>query len=389
MTTSISFPDTAIVGSIGDLARALADGTEVPVEFYYAAALTILGAICSTGLKLNIGFDTEPRLYTVLLGESYSVKKSTAMKKTIEFFSRVNKPDAWNPFGIVYGVGSAEGLARELSSHSTTLLAYDELRAFVDKCHVKGSTLLPMVTSLFEQTHWHNATKSRKASLTVDDAHLSLLSCCTMDTYSDIWKQDAIAIGLPNRLFVVNADQRAKVAWPSKPDEAQLSLLAERIRAQISRCKAFDITPDGKEAWEVWYKAAPNSEHSRRLDTIGFRLLALIALATDKDMVDAETVQTVTSILKYEFDLRMLTDPIDADSTIAQLEEKVRRQLRGKGSLSPRDLQQAVNAHRLGCGHSTRRHKIFRGTERLLFPRTFGRCARCSHFCSQRKTRVN
>lgn len=348
MTHSLSFPNRAIVGSVGDLARTLADGTEVPVEFYYAAALTVLGAICATRLKLNIAFDSEPRLYTVLLGESYSVKKSTAMKKTIEFFRRVTAPDPWSSFGIVYGVGSAEGLARELTGKANTLLAYDELRAFVDKCQVKGSTLLPMVTSLFEQTRWHNATKSRKASLTVDDAHLSVLSCCTMDTYSDIWKRDAIAIGLPNRLFVVNADAQAKVAWPTNPDERELANIAESVRSQITKCKTFDITPEGKDAWAAWYENAPASEHSRRLDTIGFRLLALIALVTDKDVVDLETVQTVTAILKYEFDLRTLTDPIDADSTIAQLEEKVRRQLRGKGSLSPRELQQAVNAHRAG-----------------------------------------
>lgn len=35
---SLALPPDAMVGSIGDLARTLADGTEVPEEFYFAAA---------------------------------------------------------------------------------------------------------------------------------------------------------------------------------------------------------------------------------------------------------------------------------------------------------------------------------------------------------------
>jgi hypothetical protein len=80
------FPDEVLVGSIGDLARELAAGTEVPVEFLFAAGLTMLGACAGTGLTLAAAMPVEPRLYTVLLGESYSVKKSTALKRVIDLF---------------------------------------------------------------------------------------------------------------------------------------------------------------------------------------------------------------------------------------------------------------------------------------------------------------
>jgi hypothetical protein len=342
---SYAFPENALVGSIGDLARTLAAGTEVPEEFYFAAGLTLMGAKIGTKLKLDIGFDVEPRLYTILLGESYSVKKSTAMKRTIQFFNGIN-PAA--PIDVVYGVGSAEGLARELVSKPQAVLAYDELQALVGKCQVKGSTLLPAVTSLFEGTHWSNATKSAKASITVNDAHLSLLACCTLDTYADIWKQDAIAIGLPNRLFIVNGDRRDKVAWPAKPDATKLAEIQGRIRIQLERLpQELKISDEAKGEWERWYVNLPNSEHARRLETIGFRLLALIALTTDKTTVDLETVKTVASILDYELDLRIQTDPIDADSTVAKLEQKIRRCLQ-KGPASDRKLRQAVHADRAG-----------------------------------------
>jgi hypothetical protein len=306
----------------------------------------VLGSVVGTRLKLDVGMTVDPRLYTVLLGESYSVKKSTAVKKTIDYFERQVCPVT--PPHVLYGVGSAEGLARELQSKPEAILVYDELRALVDKCGVKGSTLLPMVTSLFEGNSWQNSTKSLKSSASVKDAQLSMLACCTLDTYEHVWKQDAIAIGLPNRLFVVNADRRCRIAWPSKPDASQLARITARFKAQLARLP-LDLTIDeeAKEEWERWYNALPNSEHCRRLDTIGFRMLGLIALTTDRTSIDVETVKTVVSILEYEFQLRVLTDPIDADSTIAALEEKIRRQL-VKGPLTPRQLQQLVHAHRTG-----------------------------------------
>jgi hypothetical protein len=220
---TLTFPLHAMAGSLGHLARVTsgeigpngsrANGTEVPEEFYFAAGLTVLGAMCGKDLSLSIGFKVEPRLYTVLLGDSYAVKKSTAMKKTLEFFGSmdIRKPH------FNYGVGSAEGLVQSLRTHPNLILACDELRSFVDKTRVQGSVLLPMVTSLFEGNDWENTTKNRKQSVPLRDVHLSLLGCCTTGTYADIWTKDTIAIGFPNRLFVVNADRKGKVAWPAPP----------------------------------------------------------------------------------------------------------------------------------------------------------------------------
>jgi hypothetical protein len=340
------FPPEALVGSLGHWSRELARNSEVPEEFYYASGLTLLGSICGADLQLSVGFDLEPRLYTVLLGDSYAAKKSTALKNTIRFFEAVQAPRKPR---VHYGVGSAEGLARALQDDSYVLLAYDELRALVDKTKVQGSVLLPMVTGLFEQNKWDNITKSPRNSMHVDDGHLSILGCCTTATFSDMWTPDAISIGFPNRLFVVNADRTQKVAWPKPPDEQVLERLRVRIQQQIARLPLkLSITHDGMVAWEQWYNMLPASEHSRRLDTIGFRLLGLIALITDKDEVDLETVNTVTAIQKYVLNVRILTDPIDADNTISRLEEKIRRALGARGPLSRRELRRLTHADRAG-----------------------------------------
>jgi hypothetical protein len=206
----LSFPLHAATGVIADFAHQFADGTEVPEEFYFIAGLAMFGAACSPELTVDIGMEIDTRFYTVLLGDSYSVKKSTAMRNTIDFFSSLTT----RPLHVIHGVGSAEGLARELIGSPRLVLAHDELRSFLDKTKVQSSVLLPMATSLFESHDWDNVTKEKEKCVSVRNAHLSLISCCTTATYENMWSQEAIAIGFPNRLLLVNADAKPKVAWP-------------------------------------------------------------------------------------------------------------------------------------------------------------------------------
>jgi hypothetical protein len=343
----IVFPANAMVGTLGDFARAMAEGTEVPEEFYFVAGLTFLGATCGSRLKLEAAIDVEPRFYTVLLGESADVKKSTALRKTADFFRLIWEARMDTPT-LCYGVGSAEGLARTLEQgRYGVILTCDELKAFIEKTKIESSTLLPMVASLFEQTNYENATKQR--TVKVEGAHLSLVGCCTTDTYSSMWTPEAIAIGFPNRLLVVTADRKRRVSWPEPRDPAKLDEIRGRLLRQLGRLPLSpSIEADAKVAWQEWYEHLPSSVHAKRLDSIGFRLMAVMALTTDKSAIDLETIRRVIAILNYELAVRALTDPIDADRTIARIEETIRRQLRTRGLLSERELRRYTNADRHG-----------------------------------------
>lgn len=69
----------------------------------------------------------------------------------------------------------------------------------MDKCQVQASTLLPMVTSLFEGRTWDNPTKNARQSFSLKDARLTLIGCCTLDTYGEMWTAKSLNIGLTNR----------------------------------------------------------------------------------------------------------------------------------------------------------------------------------------------
>jgi hypothetical protein len=73
-----------------DLARDFADlcseYLEAPWEFFYFSFLTYLGAIVSYKVTLSSSLKIQPRLYTLLLGGSGNMRKSTAQDKAAEFF---------------------------------------------------------------------------------------------------------------------------------------------------------------------------------------------------------------------------------------------------------------------------------------------------------------
>lgn len=329
----------------------MADGTEVPPEFYFAAGLTFFGALSGQQLSVDAKLVAEPRLYTVLLGESGEAHKSTPIGRTEKFFESIIQRSSGPTIPalkVVEGTGSAEGLAKVFTTTPSILLCYDELKSLMDKAKVQASVLLPMVASMFEKTSWSNHTKDK--STEIANGHLSLLAGCTTETYATMWSTDSLSIGLPNRLFIVMADRRNRVAWPE--DNADPEVLAEigrRILRQLGRLPLkLSITPEAKARWEQWYAELPSSIHTKRLDAIGIRLMMLLALTTDKDAIDLETVQLVIEILDYELAIRVLNDPIDADSAIAAMEEKIRRQLKGRGPQRDRDLKRHTNANRVG-----------------------------------------
>jgi hypothetical protein len=343
------FPTEALVGSLGELAKVLADGTEVPPEFIFAAALTIFGAMLSGCITLEIGLEVDTRLYTVLLGDSGNPKKSTALKKTRYFFDNLGSSKMPH---VDQGVGSAEGLARVLAAHPDTLLAYDELRSLLDKAKAQASVLLPMIAALHEGHEWDNTVKT--SQIHVVNARLSLIGCATEDTYEAMWDRQALAIGLPNRLFIVAASREHKIAFPMEPDAEKLRSIRARIAGQLADIGAnasprrFPIDEGAKRSFEKWYVALPGSSHATRLDTLGRTLMLLFAVTMNKEKIDVEVVERVLQVLEYELSVRIATDPIDADNVIAKLEEKIRRYLRTHPNSTLRNVRRGINADRDG-----------------------------------------
>ena len=96
-------------GAAGNFAEVYGSILETPKEFLFMSYLTCLGTVLAKKLTLSSEISPQPRLYTLLLGQSADERKSTALNKTISHFK-----DAIPSFEVSWGVGSAEGLQKRL-----------------------------------------------------------------------------------------------------------------------------------------------------------------------------------------------------------------------------------------------------------------------------------
>jgi len=195
------FPFSVLTGAAGYVADVFGDIIEAPTEFIFMSYLTCLGAAVSRNLQIASALKTQPRLFTVLLGESATERKSTTLNVIIDLFKAVLDSN----YSVCWGLGSAEGLRKILKNNdeqtkSGTLLTFDELKAFVSKCGIDNSVLLPIVNTLFEANLYETHTK--KESVKIEDAYLSMLAATTIPTYERIYTKAFLDIGFTNRVFI-------------------------------------------------------------------------------------------------------------------------------------------------------------------------------------------
>jgi len=343
----LQFPDV-MAGAAGEFAKLYAEYLEVPEHFLYMAFLTCLGSVLSDKLTLNSELKPEPRLFTILLGESADDRKSTALIKVVDFFKETLTREA---FSTCWGVGSAEGLQARLRDGNKPedpkklLLCFDEFKQFISKCKIDTSVLLPCVNSLFELNLYEAHTKT--SHVDIDNAFLSLLAASTIQTYERIWKAAFTDIGFNNRLFLVPGSGEKRFSMPIKIEAEQkkpLKTYLIEILKYIGEGLELDITDKARNLYHDWYMSLEQSIHTKRLDTYALRLMLLLAVNELKPEIDAEIVEKVIALSDWQLEVRQEFDPIDADSTIAKMEERIRRYLK-KELLTERELR--IKLHRV------------------------------------------
>lgn len=347
-----AFPYKVISGIAGEFTQLYSHYLEPPAEFFYFSFLTCLGSMLADKISMATELKTQPRFYTVLIGESGNPRKSTAAQMTIEFFKEAFEGE----FHHCYAVGSAEVLQRVIQETDTAgklLILFDEFKSFISKCRIEGSVLLPCVNTLFESNHYESHTKT--TSICLDRAFLSILACTTKDTFDGMWSSQFTDIGFNNRLFLVPGMGKRKNAIPLKiPDESKKQVKSKLIEMMdwIKGCGGkleLCLSDEARSRYEKWYKQELESTvHSTRLETYAMRLMPLLAVNEGKSEIDYAITEKVIALVDWQLEVRRELDPIDAENTIARIEEKIRRQLQKNGECDKRHLQQYCNVKKHG-----------------------------------------
>jgi hypothetical protein len=343
------FPADVMAGAAGEFADIYSSCVEVPRQFFFMSYLTCLGNVVADQLSLTSFINHQPRLYTLLLGKSGVDRKSTAISKTVEFFE-----SAQTDLKVCRGAGSAEGLQKTLERSNKLVLFLDEFKQFIGKCKIDSSVLLPCVNTLFEANRYESQTSQKEVVLR--DVYLSLLAASTVATYENTWSKHFTDIGFNNRLWLVAGSAEQQFAIPPRLPEGAETKLKQHLQEVIRFAKEhreLDLTPDAKRLYVRWYETRNRqTTHATRIDTYATRLMPLLAVNSLKKEVDEEVVRAVIALCDHQLEVRRALDPIDADTQLAALEQKIARVL-ARGPLGKYPLKKAVNYARVGLGPYT------------------------------------
>ena len=346
----MTFPHQVMTGIAGLFTEIYTKRLESPSQFFYMSFLTILGNYLSTRVRLEGELAQDPRMYMLLLGDSGDSHKSTAIIKAADFFKR-HIPVEYQYSVMNYGPGSAEGFQRCVSENpdKNILVVFDEFKQFVAKATIKNSVLLPCFTTLFESDHYENHTG--QASIIINNARLSLLAASTLETYENTWSNQFTDIGFNNRLFIVpGVGTRKSPIPPTIPYEDKIPIINDisRLFGEIGNNHSpLIITPQALHLYEDWYFARESDTYSKRLDTYALRLMPILAVNEFKFKIDKEIVEKVLALVDWQYEVRSAHDPVDAEGTIAKLEDRIRRVLISK-PMTISDLKRRVHYHRYG-----------------------------------------
>ena len=341
-SADMAFPDI-MSGAAGDFAKVYSDYLEPPKRFFYISYLCCLGSILSGKVTLASELSPQPRLYVLILGESADDRKSTTLNKTVDFF-RNNFP----AFQVNWGVGSAEGLQKELEKSSSLLLCLDEFKQFIEKSRIKASVLLPCVNTLFESNNYSSSTKT--LPVRVENVHLGVLAASTIQTYERTWDASFTDIGFNNRLFIVPGSGERKFPFPPRIPLKETNLLKKQLTDILTMTGdnlELTIAPDAKKRYDTWYMNREMSVHAKRLDTYAMRFMILLAVNEMQTIIDKQIIEKVIALMDWQLRVRQILDPIDADNALAKMEEKIRRLLH-RGPKTERVLRQYSHANRAG-----------------------------------------
>jgi hypothetical protein len=359
---SCPFPQDGYLGVAADFADLYCQHYEPPKEFFYIDALAIIGSALSGRVRAEIALPCQPRLYVNKIARSAWDRKSTSTRQAEEF---VRDAFAFNGAGaagmpeVVRGVGSAEGLAQALVWNKRVVLSCDELRRFEAKAGIQGSALLPMVNELFESNRYQNWTKVQ--NLRIEDGHFAFVSNSTEETWHGLNSaQEFKDSGFLNRVFLLPGNTSKRISRPTGPATHQFQPLVADLAAKFAALPVLNsngsassevvlpFTTSAEATWDSWYGALSQLPETARLDTIGLRLLSLLAFTSGKSAIDDDVVRATLALLEYQRRVREVYVPIIAENPRAKMEQKIRHTLAKHGPLSDRELRRHTNADRAG-----------------------------------------
>lgn len=235
-------------------------GGEPPVDNLQWSFLTYLAA--SLGRRVHDDLaphlpSTFPNLYTILLGESAALRKSSTIHTVEHIFRKAYPNLRYGPTGL-----SASYLVKVLSDEEiadpgTVFFRSSELITFLGDPR-KDDQLIKQLTDLWDCPSERTLGTRSRGEETVQNVCVNLLGGSTIEWMRDALPESSLGGGFWSRLILVNRPRRLNpVACPADlhtPETTELTHAIVHDLQTLSGLRGrFSWTPDAREDWILWY----------------------------------------------------------------------------------------------------------------------------------------
>ena len=223
---------------------------------------------------------------------------------------------------------------------------------------VTGSAGITPLHVLYEDNSYQHPL--RQGGLDINNAHLGVLANSTTERFVDLWQGENIDSGFLSRWMFVVAETTKRLSDPPPPDLQRLAEFCKKLRKLVEEVRARAVNSkiligfanqEARNLWDNYYvnEIHPDDPVYNRIDTIGERLMMILAIAQNSFEIDAETVRIVIEFLRYQVAVRRILCPRVANNPVAALQQKMLARLPEVGlSLKRRDLYRSIHAEREG-----------------------------------------
>lgn len=375
-TITPAYPMMTIDGDlIGELTRALTNGTFIPPQFMRENIKVALGAIVDGHVGFPNHEDLHAREYLHNVstypqsgkGESY---KRTSQPVTGFLCELLNKSGVSIVDGGLFGSGEFMVKVLNKTPNHRTIARFDEMSEVWTKNRAAGCILEKKFLTLFESTSV--AQGSFKNGINEgNDFHFSMVGDFTKESFDTSFTgSGARGSGYLSRcVFQFAEKQPCSGDWePTDTAEVNRVLSAINIRlAELMNENGYRFVPTEKadaKTLRLEFFAWLDTQDARyipRLKDYMKRDVLMRALFTPETIADAGTISDASGIAaemmeqsiawcRNQLENRIALFPEDAGSLTEIMERLIIKTVRTKGRATERDLKRACNVSRAGSG---------------------------------------
>jgi hypothetical protein len=363
-------PDAVYRGLAGEIVRVFRPRTEADPLAILVQLLTAFGAALGSGPHIMVGENRhEPRLFTVIVGQSAKARKGDSWQIVRSLLAETRLAPR-----LLTSLSSGEGLIRQVRDDEVRrvpikgqpgryeeeivevgepdkrlLMALTEMAEAFAVLRREGNTLSAILRDAWD--HGDLVVATKMASMRATGAYLSFIGHITEEELRHELTGMQAANGFANR-FLWFAVRRGQVLdWPRPLPLAERVRLSAKLAGAISRARtigAMEMTPQARAGWATIYERLSSGRAGlagsllSRSEAQTLRLAMVYALLDGAAAIDLEHLQAAVAL--WEYAERSILYLFGGQSGNA-LAEKIEARLKEAGALTGSEVRALVGTH--------------------------------------------